>query len=317
MRFRPKCDWVREPFVDALPADQPAWPRAARRRILYSAAKRPSSQNPNCVAIAVTVAAAVQAASRRACRARCIRRRSRNRIGPIPICSWQHRRQCPLRHPDHLTDLREIHSAVGICLQHAAKPAHDELVLSLCRSVLADLPAAETGDHGFDQCLLEPARSVGIGDDFGDLSARFPAAACSRWSLAIAAGEGLTISASRGGVRSHPAIAAPTEAIASTGSDMPPQQADPDECWKLAPPSWCRRMLIGCNSAPHQTRLGPGSMRNEMMARPGKLANARPAAGCRRNAASTGYADRSHELRGETSAPGDRQLALVARIDDA
>src|SRR5208282_2450183 len=58
---------------------------------LYTTAKRPSSQNPNLVAIADTVAAA-GSASRNARLARCIRRNSRNRIGPMPICSWQHLR---------------------------------------------------------------------------------------------------------------------------------------------------------------------------------------------------------------------------------
>jgi len=63
----------------------------------------------------------------------------------------------------------------------------------------------------------------------GASSASCPAAACSRYSFAIADGWGVRVNASFGGVRPHPAIAAPMETMSSTGSDMAPQQADPDE----------------------------------------------------------------------------------------
>jgi hypothetical protein len=63
----------------------------------------------------------------------------------------------------------------------------------------------------------------------GASSASCPAAACSRWSVAIAAGGGVTLSVFFGSVRSHPAVAVPKEIISSTGSDMAPEQAGPDE----------------------------------------------------------------------------------------
>ena len=138
------------------------------KRILYSAAKRPNSQNPNCVAIAVTVAAAGPASPEPAvpdafaAAAGTASGPSRYVPGSIGAVSAATPRSFD-RFAGDTQRRRDMP-------QHAAKPAHDELVLSLCRSVLGT-SAAETGDHGFDQCLLEPARSVGIGDDFGDLSA--------------------------------------------------------------------------------------------------------------------------------------------------
>jgi len=56
--------------------------------------------------------------------------------------------------------------------------------------------------------------------------------------------------------------------MSSTGSDMEPHLADPDERWKLLEPSLHRTMFVGCISAAPASRLGPGWVRNEMIARP-------------------------------------------------
>jgi hypothetical protein len=63
----------------------------------------------------------------------------------------------------------------------------------------------------------------------GAVSARCVAAACSRCSLVMTSGGGVTLIVSRGGVSSHPAIVAPMEAISSTGSDTKPMEVGPDE----------------------------------------------------------------------------------------
>ena len=64
-------------------------------------------------------------------------------------------------------EFRDIECSIGIFLYRSAKPTHNDRVVSLRRPVLADLPAAESIDHCFDHRLLETARCLGMGDDFG------------------------------------------------------------------------------------------------------------------------------------------------------
>jgi len=228
MRFRPKCDRVRAPFVRALPAEgRSVAEGGSAKRILYSAAKRPSSQNPNCVAIAVTVVAAGPA-SRKARLTRCIRRRSRNRIGPIPICSWQHRRNVRSDTPI----IRQICERYRASSGYASSTRRNRRMTSSCRrcaerSSRTSPPPRQATMASIKACS-RPRADSGLAMISGAVSAKCPAAACSRWSLAIAASGAATNTMSRAGVRSHPAIA-PTETISSTGSDMAPKQADPDE----------------------------------------------------------------------------------------
>src|SRR5215472_4815219 len=82
--------------------------------------------------------------------------------------------QGPLRNPDRLADLRDIEWLTRVFLHHPAKPAHDQLVLPLCHAVLASLTIAEAFDHRLYKRLLQPARGVGIGDDFRRLFRQTP-----------------------------------------------------------------------------------------------------------------------------------------------
>ena len=95
-------------------------------------------------------------------------------------------------------------------------------MLPLCQTVLAATGAVgEAADQGFDQRLLQPARSIRIGENFWVRFREIPGCR-NRWSFAIAEGGGVINIVSRGGVRSAPAIVSPSAAISSTGSDMLP-----------------------------------------------------------------------------------------------
>jgi len=102
-------------------------------------------------------------------------------------------------------------------------------MLPLRQTVLVTFAIVEAVHHGFYQRLLETARRLGLGDDFGGVLRQLlgrgvqPLEPC-QWH-----GAGVRYSGLLGGVRSQPAIA-PTETISSTGSDMEPKEAAPDNC---------------------------------------------------------------------------------------
>ena len=142
-------------------------------------------------------------------------------LGLILSCSWQQPAMSgPIpRSPCTAPGYKPVHRDLP---QPPAEAAHDQRVLPQRRPVVANLAVPETGDHRFDQCLLETVRGLGIGNTAGASSASCPAAACRRWSFAIADDEGVRINMSRAGIRSRPATSVTTEAMSSIGSDMAP-----------------------------------------------------------------------------------------------
>src|SRR5262245_44196518 len=105
-------------------------------------------------------------------------------------------------------EFRDIERSIGIFLHRSAKPAHYNRVVPLRRPILVDLPVAEAIDHGFDHQLLETARGLWMGDDFGGVLRQLRSRRVQPLEFCHCGWWGITTSRSRGGVRSHPAITA-------------------------------------------------------------------------------------------------------------
>src|SRR5262249_10800424 len=74
--------------------------------------------------------------------------------------------QRSLRDPDRLADLQDIEWFSRVPLNRLPEAIHDYCMLRLRQALLVILAETEAVDHGFDHGLLEPVRSLGMGDDF-------------------------------------------------------------------------------------------------------------------------------------------------------
>ena len=77
-------------------------------------------------------------------------------LGTHPQLFFAAHSQCRERHPDFRGQFGDVQSPIRVFLDHPAKPAHDQRVPALGRSVLAGLPFAEAPHKGLDQRLFEP-----------------------------------------------------------------------------------------------------------------------------------------------------------------
>ena len=137
--------------------------------------------------------------------------------------------QRPVRHTYRRAQIRHVDGTIAACSHRRMETPHNECMLALRDGVLFVFCRSETGDQRLDKFVLQSTRSFGVGDDLRGLLGKSTAAACSRSSRAIIAGGGVSVTTSTGGLKSHPAVAAPMAASASTGSDIVPHDTVPDE----------------------------------------------------------------------------------------
>src|SRR5215471_14237097 len=92
------------------------------------------------------------------------------------VALWRHSQmflaahaQRPLCNADRLADLRDVERLSLVLLHYSVKAAHHDRVLTLRQAVRALLLMTKTADHGLDQRLLEPTRSIRVGDNIRSL----------------------------------------------------------------------------------------------------------------------------------------------------
>src|SRR5690349_24322474 len=74
--------------------------------------------------------------------------------------------QGPFRNANCFAYLRDVERLLRVVLYHPAKPAHHDGVLPSRPTVFSVFLVAKAPERGLYQGLFQPARRIGIGDDF-------------------------------------------------------------------------------------------------------------------------------------------------------